>query len=585
MFKIRCQTASLVCVFSLSSLAVSLPSVADSPSTLDYPLAPKLSAASAFQFGPRPRLEDAVIRAGLDDLRDGISWRQVETSPGVYDFLGASTAPIHRLLEKGLLGSLTVYPTNPLYDEGNTVHSDQAIEAFAAFAAAIARTYPQLPAIELANEFNSTSFVKGPAKQMTGLERADLYARYLKAFSAYPELRSIKILGGAAHSLPGAFLQRIAEQSPFGIMDAFTVHPYTTDPEQLPSQISVLRRIKGLEDLELEVTEFGTNERRKASDYFWKSYCAMALAGVDRAIWYPMENRNDGYEPIFSPQGALTALGQAFFLVREKYAQKPVSGFRPDPFTYGCVFDDQLAVIWGAKRNIEILGNNLRVADAELRTIGGGKQLSLDPERVILVQAPEGEKLDPWEEIAFGPNGIVADSFDQFVLPAEGKGADATPGNGFSRFLNVGSQTLPLLTCGGQDNATSPWTPYLCSDVVKRFVLGPRMFVLGGNKENPVRLTHRYVASVAGKLTLEIDLTVLEASQDGVKLTVLLDGATISDITVTKSERLDFTDIDIKEGSALDVTVSPGGNPVGDSGRIRIRLLEQTGRIFPADNG
>lgn len=574
-----CAMMLLVGVF-----AVTMPGPADSQTTSDGTPAPRLSAASAFQFGPLPRLADAAMRTGLDDLRDGILWRQVEAVPGVYDFQGQATAPVRNLVTKGTIGSITVYPSNPLYDDGHTVHTDRGIKAFAAFVAALVRAFPQLGAIELANEFNSTSFVTGPAKEMTGLERADLYARYLQAFAAYPELKSIKIIGGAAHSLPGAFLQRITEQAPPDIMDAITVHPYTTDPEQLPSQIAVLRRIKGLESLEYEVTEFGTNKKAAAPDYFWKSYCAMAMAGVTRATWYPMEVRGDGYEPVFSRQGQLTALGQAFFLVRDTYAQKPFTVFQPDPFTYGCVFDDKLAVIWGAKRSVEIKRSGLRVANASLGVMDAAQGLTLDPDSVLLIQAQDGDRIDPWEDIALGTNGLVADSFDQFILPKPREDATTTAGYGFSRFLKVGGRELGLSTCGGQDNANAPWTPYLCSDVIQRFVLGPKMFVLGGNSENPVNMIHRFTASAEATLRLEVDLTVAKATKDGVEVTVLLDGNTVGNAVVTGIERLDFDGLAMKMGSVLDISVSPGGNPAGDAGQIRIRLLDHGAPISPAQN-
>ncbi|MEM6634654.1 MAG: hypothetical protein AAF667_02070 [Pseudomonadota bacterium] len=506
-----------------------------------------------------------VEELGLDDLRDGVLWSKTERSPGSHDVSGGASQ-IGALVGTGRVGSLTVFPQNPFYEAGQTVVSDAGIAAFAAHTAALALAFPDLPAIEVANEFNSTSFVSGPAKNATPGERARLHARHLAAIAARPELANRRILGGAAHSVAAGFIWHVLDAGGAAHMDAVVVHPYTSPPERFADEVSVLRRHPAMAGLEVEVTEFGSRAIGQAADFFWRNYCAFAEAGVSRAAWYPLAPRGDGYAPLVAADLSLTPVGRAFLFAQSRASGTPAVVFRADPFTYGCVFGDHTAVIWGEPRDIEVLRPDLEVRTADLAPMK--PPFSLAPERVILLTT-DGAPLRLSADLRLGASSLAVDSFHQFGLPPSQAVVGPT-GLNFERFLRLKDGDTALITCPGQDVPGRPWHPYLCSDTVQRFWLHARGFALGGSVEAPVALVHRLTTGSADPLDLQVSVDLNESTTDGVVVSVLLDGEMLDRRAVAQADVLDFKVVPLRPGQKIDIVLDPAAQPRGDSGRLRI---------------
>ncbi|MGB3242943.1 MAG: hypothetical protein WBB25_00295 [Sulfitobacter sp.] len=532
--------------------------------------APVLGASSNFQFGPQRGKIERLETLGIVSLRDGLRWKDIERNEGLFDFSQGSGRQISALAAKGLLGSVTLHPQHPLYDNGDTVTSDEGIAAFADYVAAVAEQFPDVR-LEIANEFNGRSFVSGPARDMTSDERAVLHAHMLAAIAATGRVAPERIIGGAAHSVPGSYFAKMLAAGAGGNMGAVTIHPYSSAPEVLADQIEVIRTLPGMTALAVEITEFGHSETADpslAADKFWKGYCAAGLAKVRRLVWYPLELRRDGYVAVLGRENQITSMGRAYLFATEKLAQLPLQELWPeDRAVRGCQFGPRTAVIWGAPREVQLFREDLTLHSADMTPIDA--QRGLDRAQVMVITASENAPpLEIPRDIRLGATALIADTQDSWNYPETGHDKD------FARFLERGETRLPLHTCLGQDRNGVPWVPYLCSKDVGRIVLTDRNFVLGGSAATPVSLVHRYTPQADIQIVLQADLDINKSSDDGVMLEVVVDGQQIESRLVTGAQALTFAPIAVRQGSRVDIRISPSANPKGDAGTYRLSLFD-----------
>lgn len=537
--------------------------------------APIVSANSGFQAGPHHQVEGRLDALGLDSLRDGVVWGRIESQPGIYDFDRPNQRGIAALIAAGRAGSITIYPRNPIYESGNTLMGEEGIAAFARFASQLKMRFPQIDTIQVGNEFNSTSFQTGPAREMAPLERARLHARHLAALASRPELEGVRILGGSTHSIAAGYVWEVLDAGGAAHMDAVAVHPYTTPPEHIPGELAVLRRHPDMTGLEIEATEFGTTDIDAAPDLFWRHYCMMAMAGVRRAVWYSLETRGDGYAAVLEEDFGLTPVGRALMLAHEEAQGREVEPFRPDPYTYGCRFGRELAVLWGERREVQMLDDDIELLTGALEPIEGPPVL--DPERVLVLRAPGGG-VDPYADLVLGPHDLRADSYHEFARPVAGGRAVDRDTAGFDRYVIRDGRMYDLSTCPGQQAPGTPWRPYLCNADLPRFVLKPEDFTLGG----PVSLVHRYNPAEAGALMVEVEIGMHRISRSGVGVALQVEGHPHERRVVEQgAERLVFGPFDARPGAPVHIVIDPNGDPGGDIGTLRIRVRDAGPAISP----
>ncbi|MGI3170896.1 hypothetical protein ACRARG_17225 [Pseudooceanicola sp. C21-150M6] len=546
------------------------------PAHADTPLtAPELGAASNFQVGAAPRKQRVVEEMGLDDLRDGLRWGDIEPAAGQLSFEQKSGQTILELARKGLLGSVTIHPSNPAFSQGNTATSPDEIREFAAYGAAVAQQLPDIR-IEVANEFNGRGFVKGPARDMTPAGRAELLAQMLQALGAAGVPRD-RVIGGAAHSIAAGFLWTVLDAGGADHMSALAIHPYTTAPEALPRQIEVLRRHPDAARLDIEITEIGTTATGRATDYLWRNYCQMALSDVRRVVWYPLELRQDGYAPLLDADLRPTETGRAFQRIRTDFMGQPVRAYNPDPFTYGCIFDDRTLVVWGAPRQVQVTDDTITASSGTGAPIEGDIRLHRD--RVLVLERDAPPEQGTMEEvITLGPLSLQADSFDQFSFPTEPVAtvpADQDAATGFERAFLRHGRTLPIRTCPGQDRPQAPWFPYLCSDDAARTVLHDRGFALGGTAQDPVTIRHRFVAPRDMQVDVAVVTDINPNSADGVTLSLVHNDTPRQSLRASGKEDHIFDSFAARAGDVIDILLEPGKTPKGDAGKFRISLYDR----------
>lgn len=489
---------------------------ASAPETPPRSRAPMaLGAAANFSQGWSEVTHSAAVELGVEEFRDSILWSDVERTPGEYSFTQRKTQYPERLAESGGHLVLTVSGSNPLYDDGQTPHSPEAVAAFARFVAAVVRQYPAISAVEVGNEFNSGDFVTGPVRAGGIGQRAGYHIALVEAVAR--EVRRIRpdlpILGGATHSLPAGYLWSVLERADPGLIDGLAVHPYTTDVDQLPAQTGVLRRNPRARSLPLHVTEYGTKSEADAPDHMLRGYAAMASLGFAALHWYPLNERADGMVPLIRRDGSVTGAGEAFRFIRAQLSSRIARDISPDPFTFVHAFappgagDDRL-VLWGEPRKITLVRGDILAFDARGNRLDPA-QLALSADHAVVLAGPGPIRLG--EDVLLDCTTLVADSFYQFSYPQRG---GQIPPSAFASTLRIGGEERALGTMPGQQRAGVPWVPYLGVAGEQGMRLTAERIVLAGGPAGGAALLQRWVPEGAGPLRIEAEFTPIARGPD-----------------------------------------------------------------------
>ncbi|MCJ2184498.1 hypothetical protein MTR62_17635 [Novosphingobium sp. 1949] len=527
----------------------------------------------------------ALEELGVDAIRDSIPWAQVETRRGTYDFTIAKASWLDAALDAGLAVSLTFAQTNPLYDKGYTVYTDAGRAAFAQFVVATLKAYPNVSAIEIGNEYNSNSFVTGPILKASAQLRDDYYAKLLAAVDDALDAAGIavEIVGGATHSIPVDYYADLAELGALDHLDAISIHPYTTEPEQFADQIALLRSVVG-EDIAIRVTEFGDQfeSLADAPAYLAKMIAVMGDAGIASASWYALAKQAwyTNMELWEQDSGTASPAGDTFAFL-EPLVQNGAAITRVDSASsiYFYTLGDNAALVWGTARAMT-LGAGVEVYDlAGNRLSGFDGTLSFDTP-VVLVAAGG---FDP-ASVHFGTSAVIADSYTDFDLGATLGSTDAA--QGWSYFAQSGTGKLvELVTMGGGMSSGELWTPYLGASWLRPLrvtatSIAPVDFSGGTKASARYEVVERYTFDEAGTFTLSGHYDVADASDDGVFLTVLVDGRAIYSAHIYDTANgnvLDFAleHLSFAAGDTVDFVVSSGANAKNDATERRIQIVSE----------
>lgn len=529
--------------------------------------APKLGVATNFSQNWSESTFAVLELLPATDFRDAIRWRYAEKADGTIVFGKNETSFPDRLAELGATMSLTVNDPHPLHDGGKTPISPEGQAAFANFAAVAVQRFPNIHSVEVGNEMNSTRFANGPGWDGALREKARSYTSLLKATAeAVRAVRpDVKILGGAAHSIPLPWFEEIFATGGAEYMDAIVLHPYGTPPEQLRRQIALLRAYPEAAKMPIEITEWGSADPEEAPSHLIKGYCQFALVGVTRFVWYPLNERGDGLVPLLS-RDDLTPTGRAYKLVYDEFESEKVTDLGIDPFTYGCAFGDNAMVLWGAPRDV-VLAEGVRAYSpdyTQLVTHG----LKLDRELAVVFLSDNPMRLG--KEVRLGPHRVIADSFDQFAYPGSAQGP-------FTLLAEHEGELVPFVTRPGQERGGVPWSPYLGNDLTWRMTAEaetvlPR-FAMGSQGWGPASVVQRYRAERDGPARMEIEIEPAARSLDGVVLQVRQNGEILFEKAVSGPDVVQI-ELTLTKGLDTDVVVGPGETEDGDVTSLRTRYLE-----------
>jgi len=350
-------------------------------------------------------------------------------------------------------------------------------------------------------------------------------------------------------------------------MDALALHPYSTSWEQFARQIAVLRRQPELADMPIEITEFGSQDPERAADVFMRSYCQMSLAGVSRAVWYAVNPRGDGYQPLVGPNRKATQVSRSFAFARANLEGTIVQNVSPDPFTYACLFGENTLVIWGMPRRLTVTNAAIQSFDAALSPLAG-QNFELSQSRPLVLISPEPLRLD--RDFTLAPQRVLADSFHQFSFPAD-QAPNQAP-DGFSRFLRSGKVQKQLRTMPGQYRSGTPWTPHLGTSDNPMVRLLPTELLPGGTGENPVEIVHLFEAQEEMQIDVIARFAPAERSPDGVAISVRLNGTELKSTRGKGTFVYEAKQLELAAGSSLEFVVGPNEKAKGDVTNYRITL-------------
>lgn len=546
----------------------------------------QLSAQTHFGQGWNTRLLDDIDSLGIDMIRDGVSWQLVETKPGKYSFNHNRVDWVGDAVAAGLDVMLIFQPTNELYDRGHTVHTKAGLKAFADFVVATLKANPGVTAIEIGNEFNSNDFVSGHVAKAPANKRDDFYKAIVEAVDTALQAAKIDvtIVGASTHSIPVDYIKALKQNGTLDHLDAISIHPYTTEPEEFASQLEVLRSVIG-DDMPIHVTEFGDKfeDLREAPAFLAKMVSVMAAADVASANWYAFADQSffPNMELWDRGAGKATPAGETFKIIEGMLADgASVERIAIDSHTYLYTFGENAAILWGEPRALK-LAKGVTAFDLAGRKIANLDML--DPGQPVILRS--GQPIDAGS-IAFAPSALVADSYHDFDITNEPDSFAGFEGP-WSYFAERGTgQVIELYTMGGGLAAGEVWTPYLGVDWLRPMQLNATTLVpvdFTPNKKaahSEYALVERFTAGADGTYAIRANWDVSDNTRDGVLLTVEVKGKQVLSQVIFNQANghvfdLNLGDIDLRAGDTIDFVISSRRNATGDVTERKIQIFDQ----------
>ena len=207
---------------------------------------------------------DLMLRYGIDQFRDEISWGSCEPQKGRLALPSSAEAWLKRAAGLKMRPLLIFDYANRIYDNGGYPSSPEAIEAFARYAVELARwTRGRVQQFEVWNEWVGGCGMDG----RPGAHDGEAYGRLLKPVYAavkreFPDLTVVGI-GGEYGSKCAENILGSLRTAGAGSMDAWSIHPYryphAPEPSDLTGEVSrIAARVAGAgEKSRAWVTEIG----------------------------------------------------------------------------------------------------------------------------------------------------------------------------------------------------------------------------------------------------------------------------------------------------------------------------------------
>jgi len=544
-----------------------------------------LSTQTHFRQGWNTRLLENVENLGIDMIRDSVAWHKVEDVRGNYDFTDSSASWVSKALNAGFDVLIVFDPRNSIYDKGHSVHTDAGREAFANFVVATLKAFPGITSIEIGNEYNGDQFVTGPIAAAPHSARVEYYGKLVEAVSRALDKAGIdtNVIGASTHSVPVDYIAKLGENGTLDHLDGVSIHPYTTDAEQLGDQLKLLRDVIG-EDKDIHVTEFGSDFARleDAPAYLAKMVSVMAANGVDSANWYAFAKQSGFPNMELWDQNAAKAspAGKTFELLEDMLADgQAVKQIAIDSYTYFYSFGPHAAIIWGEPRGIE-LGKGVTAYDLAGNQIHNFDNLSPDTPVILRSTGTITQN-----SITLTGNAILADSYHDFdVINLAGNAAGFE--GPWSYFAQSGTgKIITLETKGGDLGGGQMWTPFLGTDGLGSLMVNadkviPHDTATGSKPAAEYSVVERFTADSDSVVTIKGTWDVSNNTEDGVILTIEInDRAIFSKVIYDKSNghvfELELNGIKLEAGDKIDFVISARKTSAGDITQRHIQILDE----------
>ncbi len=509
-----------------------------------------------FNLGVQTHLEQGWSRAALDlaqdlgatHLRDEIGWATAEQRPGVYNFAVADKYMLP-LIEKGMVPLIVITDRNPLYDNGDTPHSKEGREGFAAWVSAIISHYGvDNLKIEIGNEFNSSDFVRGPFTQNPPAYLAALVRTVRTRLEQdHPDA---KIICSGLNTIAIGFYREFFRQGGLQACDAISVHPYRDNPNTV---LPELNRLKALMqeyggERPIYVTEFGNwfEDQNDAPDYMILMVTQMAASGINDAYWYALLD-----EPWWPNMGLRTqnaekrkpAADSFEFLQRELLPfGRPVASETIEPARiYEFGKNGEAFVAWGSGV-LEVKGV-AEFFDARGRPIDPVNTLTDSPILII------GQNLS----VELSVQTVHADTRYQFNQP---------PWSYFARRPSIGLVPLEIIDWY--------WPSYRGAPDLSPLRITDDGVTTARFNGKPYTAIERFTAQMDGRFIVNGQWKASSETEPS-RLSILHKGTPVHEAEVTSDGYvLPEIELELQSGDTVDFEIAPTG-PNGD-GSVKRRI-------------
>jgi hypothetical protein len=257
---------------------------------------------------------DLMLRYGIDQFRDEISWRSFEAEQGRYVLPEFATAYLRHAAELRMRPLIIFDYNNPHYDNDGYPNSPEAIAGFANYAVELVRqTQGSVAMFEVWNEWVGGCGMQG----RNGVHDGAAYGRLLAPTYAavkreYPDVKVVGIGGEYGAHCADNILGAIGTAGP-DAMDAWSLHPYRYPhaPESSDLMGEVTRISERIAAVGVKtkawITEIGYPTHRTSggcSEAAQARYCVRTLAllhaapVVGKVFWYDL--KDDGLDRTYN---------------------------------------------------------------------------------------------------------------------------------------------------------------------------------------------------------------------------------------------------------------------------------------------
>ena len=491
---------------------------------------------------------------GATHIRDEQYWNVIEGQPRVFTFPAKFTSYMAAAKSNGLATLIVLDWSNRYYDysagDFTFPHTDAGRAAFVRYALEVLMKYPEIKAVEVWNEVNAGTFIKGPATS----DKAGYYALLLKAL--YPALKAARpdliVIAGATVPVAHGFFRDLAAKGASPFFDAVSVHPYVS-PEVVSLDLSELRKI--VPGKPIWVTEFSssTQDINEQARYTTQMVAEMLSQGVDGMFYYlGIDSGNFANRGLLSsalsPRPVYYAYSTA---IKQLQGARFVSRWAELHYSIHALKFDTATVIWSKLPSV------VRLSSSGAVTICG----MLGEESVGV---PQNGKLDLHIDAAprylRGPITSIVEVINPVIADAE---------SGYSNTQGRNGWQYGYATVAGEYNPSlfkqMTWGIYR-SDNFRWIGLSSFHFVTESGFHPDSRWAmKRWTSNFSGRVEIACRIS-RGTGGDGVDAHIFVNGNPLLSRHIAPGASENYViSADIASGDVIDFAISQGGNNANDS--------------------
>ncbi|HEY9248476.1 MAG TPA: glycosyl hydrolase, partial [Rariglobus sp.] len=545
----------------------------------------KFGVQTHFAQSHNPDLLPLLARAGIAHVRDEQYWNSIETAPGVFNYPSKFTTYMGALSTQAISPLITLDWSNQFYDydagQFTGPYTDTGRAGYANYALNVLNRYgSQIKQVEVWNEYNAGTFIKGPATA-----DKDLYYYYMlkKVYETIkPGRPDVTVLAGGTVPVAHGFLRDIFVNGAMPYLDAVSVHPYMNaeDAELEFSELrNLIKQYNGNVEKPIWATEFSLSvsnpaEQPEGARHLVRIATQMLNQNVARMYYYlGQDDGNFPHRGLFS--SATGSLGKyaphpsyvAYaVLIRQLHGWTPagrMTGTRPGTYIYKFVSGTtQRYVLWSTTPTTVHLNStaaNMSQMDimgvSATRSTVGGKftvQLGVNP---IYITGPVTSVTEVF-------NPVVADSVADY-----GK---TQGGNGWTYgYANLASGAA-YSTGNFQPMTWGIWTTYNYrwkGNGTYNFITSQQAHPNGS------WAIRRWTSTVAGTVELNGELQ-RGSGGDGTRLRLFVNGVEKLNQFIAPSANLAYEvpNVTVAVGSKVDLAIVQEGDSTNDATTATMRV-------------